>query len=73
VLTFIETKLFTRLAEEYLGDDGLLELQVYLNLVAHSVRQERLGKHFFGDAEKDQGDNRWLSPNETSAKKSWAG
>ena len=30
MLTFIETKLFTRLADEYLGDDGLLALQVYL-------------------------------------------
>jgi len=30
MLTFIETKLFTRLADEYLGDDGLLALQVHL-------------------------------------------
>jgi hypothetical protein len=30
VLTFIETTLFTRLADEYLGDDGLLALQVHL-------------------------------------------
>jgi hypothetical protein len=30
MLTFIETKLFTRLADAYLGDEGLLALQVYL-------------------------------------------
>lgn len=30
MLTFIETKLFTRLADEYLGEDGLLALQVHL-------------------------------------------
>jgi hypothetical protein len=30
MLTFIETKLFTRLANEHLGDDGLLALQVHL-------------------------------------------
>ena len=30
MITFIETKLFTRLADEYLGDDGLLALQVHL-------------------------------------------
>jgi len=30
MLTFVETKLFTRLADEYLGDDGLLALQVHL-------------------------------------------
>jgi hypothetical protein len=42
VLTFIETKLFTRLAEEYLGDDGLLELQVYL------LAQPEIGKVIAG-------------------------
>ena len=30
MLTFIETKLFARLADELLGDDGLLELQLHL-------------------------------------------
>jgi hypothetical protein len=30
MLTFVETKLFTRLADEYLGDAGLLALQVHL-------------------------------------------
>lgn len=30
MLTFIETKLFARLADELLGDDGLLALQVHL-------------------------------------------
>jgi hypothetical protein len=30
MLTFIETKLFTRLADEYLGDEGLLALQIHL-------------------------------------------
>ena len=30
MLTFIETKLFTRLVDEYLGEDGLLALQVHL-------------------------------------------
>jgi hypothetical protein len=30
VLTFIETKLFTRLADEYLSDEGLLALQLHL-------------------------------------------
>jgi len=30
VFTFIETRLFTRLADEYLGDDGLLALQMHL-------------------------------------------
>jgi hypothetical protein len=30
VLTFIETKLFTRLADEFLGEEGLLALQVHL-------------------------------------------
>lgn len=30
MLTFIETKLFARLADEYLDDEGLLALQVHL-------------------------------------------
>lgn len=30
MLIFIETKLFARLADEYLGNDGLLALQVHL-------------------------------------------
>jgi hypothetical protein len=30
VLTFIETRLFTRLADEYLGDEGLRLLQEHL-------------------------------------------
>jgi hypothetical protein len=30
LLTFIETKLFTRLADEYLDDEGLQDLQEYL-------------------------------------------
>ena len=30
MLTFVETKLFSRLADEYLGEDGLLALQVHL-------------------------------------------
>lgn len=30
MLTFVETRLFTRLADEYLGEDGLLELQLHL-------------------------------------------
>jgi len=29
MLTLIETALFTHLADEYLGDDGLLELQIH--------------------------------------------
>lgn len=31
MLTFIETRLFTRLADEHLSDDDLSRLQVYLN------------------------------------------
>jgi hypothetical protein len=30
MLTFVETKLFSRLADEYLGEEGLLALQVHL-------------------------------------------
>jgi hypothetical protein len=30
VLTFIETRLFSKLADELLGDDGLLALQIHL-------------------------------------------
>jgi hypothetical protein len=30
VLTFIETRLFSKLADEILGDDGLQELQMHL-------------------------------------------
>jgi hypothetical protein len=30
MFTFIETKLFTRLADEYLGNEGLLALQIHL-------------------------------------------
>lgn len=30
MLTFIETRLFSRLADEYLGEEGLLALQVHL-------------------------------------------
>ena len=30
MLTFIETKLFTRFADKYLGDEGLLALQIHL-------------------------------------------
>ena len=30
VLTFIETRLFTKLADEYLGSDGLFALQLHL-------------------------------------------
>ncbi len=30
MLTFVETRLFSRLADEYLGNEGLLALQVYL-------------------------------------------
>jgi hypothetical protein len=30
VLTFIETRLFTRLADDYLGPDGLFALQLHL-------------------------------------------
>ena len=30
MLTFVETRLFSRLADEYLGTEGLLALQVYL-------------------------------------------
>lgn len=30
MLTFIETRLFSKLADELLGDDGLLALQVHL-------------------------------------------
>ena len=30
VFTFIETRLFTRLADEHLGEDGVLALQVHL-------------------------------------------
>ena len=42
MLTFIETKLFTRLANEYLGEDGLLALQVYL------LAQPEIGKLIAG-------------------------
>ena len=38
MLTFIETKLFTRLADEYLGEAGLLALQVHL------LAQPEIGK-----------------------------
>jgi hypothetical protein len=30
VLTFIETRLFTKLADDYLGADGLVALQLHL-------------------------------------------
>ena len=30
MLTFVETRLFSRLVDEYLGNEGLLALQVYL-------------------------------------------
>jgi len=30
MLIFVETKLFTRLADQYLGDEGLLALQIHL-------------------------------------------
>jgi len=42
MLTFIETKLFTRLADEYLGEDGLLALQVHL------LAQPEIGKLISG-------------------------
>jgi hypothetical protein len=42
MVTFIETKLFTRLADEYLGDDGLLALQVHL------LAQPEIGKLIAG-------------------------
>jgi hypothetical protein len=42
MVTFIETKLFTRLADEYLGDDGLLALQVHL------LAQPEIGKVIAG-------------------------
>ena len=32
MFTFIETRMFARLADEYLGDDGLRALQEYLLL-----------------------------------------
>jgi hypothetical protein len=38
MLTFIETRLFTRLASEHLGEDGLLALQVHL------LAQPEIGK-----------------------------
>ena len=38
MLTFIETKLFSRLADEHLGEDGLLALQVHL------LAQPEIGK-----------------------------
>jgi hypothetical protein len=38
VLTFVETKLFTRLADEYLGESGLHALQVHL------LAQPEIGK-----------------------------
>jgi hypothetical protein len=42
MVTFIETKLFTRLADEFLGDDGLLALQVHL------LAQPEIGKVIAG-------------------------
>ena len=42
MVTFIQTKLFTRLADEYLGDDGLLALQVHL------LAQPEIGKVIAG-------------------------
>lgn len=38
MLTFIETRLFARLADEHLGEDGLLALQVHL------LAQPEIGK-----------------------------
>jgi hypothetical protein len=38
MVTFIETKLFSRLADEHLGEDGLLALQVHL------LAQPEIGK-----------------------------
>jgi hypothetical protein len=38
MLTFVETKLFTRLADEHLGESGLLALQVHL------LAQPEIGK-----------------------------
>jgi hypothetical protein len=38
MLTFIETQLFTRLADEYLGEEGLLALQIHL------LAQPEMGK-----------------------------
>ena len=39
MLTFIETKLFTRLVDEYLGEDGLLALQGLLTLYPKNVSE----------------------------------
>jgi hypothetical protein len=38
MFTFVETRLFSRLADEHLGDDGLLALQ------AHLLAQPELGE-----------------------------
>jgi hypothetical protein len=38
MLTFVETNLFSRLADEYLGEEGLLALQVHL------LAQPNIGK-----------------------------
>ena len=42
MLTFVETKLFTRLADDYLGEHGLLALQVHL------LAQPEIGKVIAG-------------------------
>jgi hypothetical protein len=42
MLTFVESKLFTRLADEYLGEEGLLALQVHL------LAQPKIGKVIAG-------------------------
>jgi hypothetical protein len=47
---FIETKLFTRLADEHLSDDDLSKLQVYLNENAETGRG---GEHFRPDSQED--------------------
>ena len=39
MLTFVETKLFNRLADEYLDEDGLLALQVLLTLYPKNVSE----------------------------------
>jgi len=54
VLTFIETKLFTRLADEYLGHDGLLALQVHL------LAQPEIGKVIAGSGGVRK--LRWAAP-----------
>jgi hypothetical protein len=65
LLTFVETRLFTKLVEEYLSDDEYAGLQQAL--VASPEAAKNVGGHPRASAEEDQGGDRWLGQSGTSA------